>query len=76
MLQALTDSQIKARCPSVFATGGSDNVSDRYRFIPTIDVINGMRENGYEVVMARQTRCHNEVTAPFTKHLIRMRVAS
>jgi hypothetical protein len=69
----LDEVQLKKIVPSVFATGGASNTSDRYGFIPTIDVIRGLRNAGFMPVKASQTRSRSEDGREFGKHLIRFR---
>lgn len=70
---ALTDDQIHRVAPSVFAEGKHDSRSDRYTFIPTIDVLNGLRREGFEVVNARQGNTRIPGKAEFTRHMLRLR---
>jgi len=70
---ALTDEQIHRVAPSVFAEGKHDSRSDRYTFIPTIDVLNGLRREGFEVVNATQGRTRIPGKAEFTRHMLRLR---
>lgn len=68
---ALTDDEIKATAPSVFAVKPWSGVSERYAFIPTIDVINALRDTGFSPVSAAQSRCRVAGKKPFTKHMLR-----
>ena len=52
----LNDNQLLNLAPSIFATQPDDAVSDRYSFIPTIDVIDGLRDAGWLPVDAKQTK--------------------
>ncbi|QII84191.1 DUF945 domain-containing protein [Bordetella hinzii] len=70
---ALTDDQIHRIAPSVFAEGKHESRSDRYTFIPTIDVLNGLRREGFEVVSATQGRTRIPGKAEFTRHMLRLR---
>ena len=69
----LTDQQIMRSAPSVFATEPWGQMSGRYRFVPTIDVINFMRRAGFLPVRAEQGRTRVQGKADFTRHLIRFR---
>ena len=44
--------QLRVLAPSVFAGNAHAKVSDRYAFIPTIDVVNGLRGEGWAPVFA------------------------
>ena len=65
--------EIQQRAPSVFATEAWGQTSENYRFIPTVDVVNGLIANGFVPVDARQSRTRIEGKQDFTKHLLRFR---
>ena len=46
--QPLTDDEIRAAAPSVFAENKHGSRSDRYTYIPTIDLLVGLRKEGFE----------------------------
>jgi hypothetical protein len=71
----LTEDQMRAAAPSVFAEGKHASRSERYTYIPTIDVLRGLRKEGFEPFMVAQGASRIEGKAPFTKHMIRMRHA-
>lgn len=72
----LSDDQIRRVAPSIFADGKHESRSDRYTYIPTIDVLRGLRNEGFQPFMVCQTRVRAQDKREFTKHLIRMRPAS
>lgn len=51
----MTIDQLKNSVPSVFATSPSPSVSDRYVFVPTIDIIESFDKAGWNIASARQT---------------------
>lgn len=69
----MTDEAIRTYAPSVFAESAHQSRSDRYVYIPTKDVLAGMRQNGFLPVAAKQSRSRIEGKAEFTKHMIRFR---
>lgn len=71
----LTEDQMRAAAPSVFAEGKHESRSERYTYIPTIDVLRGLRKEGFEPFMVAQGASRIEGKAPYTKHMIRMRHA-
>jgi hypothetical protein len=71
----LSEDQMRSAAPSVFAEGKHASRSDRYTYIPTIDVLRGLRKEGFEPFMVAQGRSRVEGKAEFTKHMIRMRHA-
>jgi hypothetical protein len=70
---ALTEADLRAYAPSVFATTAHESRSDRFRPIPTIEVIKGLANEGFSVVSARQAITRDASKKPFTKHLLRLR---
>lgn len=72
----LSDDQIRRVTPSIFADGKHQSRSDRYTYIPTIDVLRGLRNEGFQPFMVCQTRVRDLDKREFTKHLIRMRLAN
>ncbi|KLU27187.1 hypothetical protein EOS_05735 [Caballeronia mineralivorans PML1(12)] len=72
----LSDDQIRRVAPSIFAQGKHDSRSQRYTYIPTIDVLRGLRNEGFQPFMVCQTRVRDQDKREFTKHLIRMRPAN
>ena len=72
----LTDDQIRAVAPSVFAEDKHASRSARYAYIPTSDILAGLRREGFEVFSARQAVVRDEDRAGHGKHLLRLRHAS
>ena len=71
----LSEDQMRSAAPSVFAEGKHASRSERYTYIPTIDVLRGLRKEGFEPFMVAQGQSRVEGKAEFTKHMIRMRHA-
>ncbi|MBK8177235.1 MAG: DUF945 domain-containing protein [Rhodospirillales bacterium] len=71
----LTDDQIARVAPSVFASEAHDSRSARYTYIPTIEVLCGLRKEGFQPFMVCQTRVRNDNKREHTKHMIRLRHA-
>lgn len=69
----MSHEQIARVAPSVFASEAASNRSDRYTYIPTIDVLNGLQREGFEVMQAVQTRTRIADNREFTKHMLRLR---
>ncbi len=69
----LSNKQLLAQAPSIFATKPWDGVSKRYAFIPTLHVVDAMRDNGFVPVRAEQSRCRVAGKKAFTKHMLRFR---
>lgn len=69
----LSDDEIGRYAPSVLATEAHESRGERYRFIPTIEVLSGLRREGFQPFEVRQTRCRDEGKRDFTKHMVRLR---
>lgn len=69
----LSDEQIRHAAPSVFAETPWHAMSEKYAFVPTINVIQGLRSEGFNIVSARQSRSRIEGKGEFTKHMVRLR---
>jgi hypothetical protein len=72
----LSDDQMRAVAPSIFADAAHDSRSERYTYIPTSTVLDGLRKEGFQPFMVAQTRVRDEGKRDFTKHMIRLRHAS
>lgn len=68
---ALNNEQLFKSAPSIFASKPWEEVSAKYKFIPTIQVVESLREAGFFPVKAQQSACRIEGKGEFTKHLIR-----
>jgi hypothetical protein len=71
--RALDDDELRRFAPSVFSMSAWDQMSDKYALVPTIDVINGLRNEGFMPVQAAQSRVRNADKREYTKHLVRLR---
>ncbi|MBN2700940.1 MAG: DUF945 domain-containing protein [Methylothermaceae bacterium] len=71
--EPLTDDAIRAAAPSIFADGKHERRSDRYTYIPTIEVLNGLRREGFQPFMACQARPRDRSRTGFAKHMLRLR---
>lgn len=69
----MTDDQIKVVAPSIFAAEAHQSRSDRYTYIPTIDVLEGLRREGFQPFMACQSKTRIEGKQEHTKHMLRLR---
>ncbi len=72
----LSDDQIRAVAPSIFADTPHESRSERYSYIPTASVLAELRGEGFQPFMVCQTRVRHEDRREFTKHMIRLRHAS
>ena len=72
----LSDDQIRAVAPSIFADAPHESRSERYSYIPTATVLQELRGEGFEPFMVTQTRVRHDDRRDYTKHMIRLRHAS
>ena len=69
----LSNEQIASFAPSVLADTAHESRGDRYTFIPTLQVIDGLRNEGFQPFEVRQTNCRDLAKREFTKHMVRLR---
>lgn len=72
-MQELSLEEIKQRAPSVFYEQTHSKVSDKYRHIPTTEVLDGMKQAGFYPVYAQQTGARTEERMMTNRHLLRFR---
>ncbi|SCB38956.1 DUF932 domain-containing protein [Rhizobium hainanense] len=71
--RAMTETEMRKVAPSIFATSAHESRSERFKPIPTIEVLRGLMVEGFVPVGAKQSASRTEGKADFTKHLIRLR---
>lgn len=69
----LTEIEMRKLAPSIFATSAHESRSERFMPIPTIEVLRGLKDEGFVPVGVKQSASRTPGKADFTKHLIRMR---
>lgn len=69
----LSNQELKTLAPSIFATEPWQGMSSRYKFIPTIDVVEKMRSEGFLPYKAGQSIARTPGKDAYTKHIIRFR---
>lgn len=72
-MQFMTDDQIRAKAPSVFATHAAANVSEKYAYLPTYQAVRDMRTMGLEVASVREGYKRSPEGRNFAIHELRMR---
>ena len=70
---AMNDDLLFKACPAIFANDKHTSRSDKFTYIPTIDVLNGLRREGFQPYEVRQGGSRDTEKRGFTKHLIRLR---
>jgi hypothetical protein len=69
----LTEAELRAIAPSIFAETAHPDRSERFRPIATIDVLRALSVEGFHPVAAMATRSRTEDRRAFGKHLVRLR---
>lgn len=69
----LDNDELIKMAPSIFAPQAHDSRSQRYAYIPTMDIITGMRSEGFIPVKVSQAKARDEDRKGYCKHLIRFR---
>lgn len=72
----LSDAQIMAVAPSIFAEEKHGSRSERYTYIPTGNVLQALRKEGFQPFFVCQTRSRDAGKREHNKHLVRLRHAS
>jgi hypothetical protein len=71
--QPLTVEDINRLAPSALAREAYSDRSHRYTYIPTLEVIDGMKNAGFLPFAATQSRTRDANRREYTKHMIRFR---
>lgn len=69
----LTNDELASVVPSVFSEEKHGSRSDRYTYIPTIELLDSLRKEGFQPFFACQTRVRDEARKGHTKHMLRLR---
>jgi hypothetical protein len=67
----LSDDRLRSLAPSVFAVSPLPDVSTRYAFVPTAQIVSRLRQSGWSPVEAVEQRIKLEDRRGFQKHLLR-----
>ncbi|MCZ9241422.1 DUF932 domain-containing protein, partial [Escherichia albertii] len=59
--------------PSVFSGDKHESRSERYTYIPTINIINKLRDEGFQPFFACQSRGRDLGRREYSKHMLRLR---
>jgi hypothetical protein len=67
----VTGDDLSKRFPAIYAQGEKETLSDKYLYIPTYKLIDGLEKNGFQVIGAKQqgTRLNNR---EHSKHVVYM----
>jgi hypothetical protein len=71
--RALSEDEMRRAAPSIFAARPHASRSERFRAIPTIEVLRGLEKEGFFAVGARQSGSRDATKTDYTRHMIRLR---
>jgi len=69
----MNNDQLMRMAPSIFAEHAHHSRSGKYVYIPTLDLINSMRSEGFNPVQVSMAKNRDQDKKGFGKHLIRFR---
>lgn len=69
----LTETEMRKRAPSVFATSAHESRSERFKAIPTWEILQALAKEGFLPVGVKESSARDEGKQLFTKHLVRLR---
>lgn len=69
----ISEDEMRAYAPSIFATSAHHSRSERFVPIPTIEMVRGLTNEGWAPVMAGQSVARLADKHEFTKHMVRFR---
>lgn len=69
----LTNDELIQVVPSIFSEEKHNSRSERYTYIPTITLLDKLRDEGFQPFFACQSRVRGEDKRGHTKHMVRLR---
>lgn len=72
-MNILTHEKLYKAAPAIFAEAPDQAVSNRYGFVPTIEVVNSLQEEGWYPVRALQTKVRDPKRQELARHMVRFR---
>jgi hypothetical protein len=69
--QPVTKEQLQYRYPAIFAESEKESLSDKYLYIPTFKLIDGLESQGFQIVGAKQQGSRT-VSREHAKHVVYM----
>ena len=68
----MTNDEMRYKAPSIFAEAPKHDVSNRYQFVPTVDMIQLLNREGWLVHEVKESRANKSENYGFTNHIVRM----
>lgn len=72
---AIREDDLRKFAPSVFAESAHSSRSQRYAYVPTIEVVRGLAQNGFQPFFACEALARKEDKRGYVKHMLRLRHA-
>lgn len=72
-MNILSNDQLHRVAPSIFAREPAGGLSEKYRFVPTIDVLDALRSEGFHPVAVATSRSKTDDGRDYVKHTLRLR---
>jgi hypothetical protein len=72
-INPLTNEQLKEQAPTLFTEQPHNEVSEKYHFIPTIDVVDEIKSHNWYPVSVSQAGVRDEDKEGFQQHMVRFR---
>lgn len=69
----LDAAEVMHRAPSVFADAPANDLSSKYLFVPTKDIVKQLAGEGFRITQATQSRAKTPDGKVFAKHMLRFR---
>lgn len=69
----LSDEQLKKAASAVFAMAPAERVTERYSFLPTIEVVSALRNAGWQPIFAAQGTVRDIAKDGIQRHVVRFR---
>lgn len=63
--------RLRTVVPSLYAEAAHESRSDRYAYVPTIDIMRGLWKEGWAPTMACEAKSRDVTKRGFTKHMVR-----
>lgn len=71
--EALSDDQLRRVVPSIFAEEAHGSRSEKYVYVPTIRIVEGLRREGWQPFFAVQAQPRDVSRTGHAKHMLRLR---
>lgn len=71
--EPLDNDALRAIVPSIFADEAHESRSARYVYVPTIELVDRLRTEGFQPFFAAQARPRDDARKDHTKHMLRLR---